>query len=236
MNHSEAIKEMTAERYLLNELGPDARDEFEEHMFDCSECALEVRSGSVLIGEAKTQLPKLVASSAAAKKPLVEKKNKEWFAWMRPAFAVPVMAALLVLVGYQNLVTLPALRSSAHRPHVVQIAPLYGATRGGAHVSINVDPASGVALPIDLPLDSAMGSFASFALELSNPQGKVVWTSSLQAATQSPNADQQLSIVVPGGMLENGTYTLTISGVAAGGARSEVGRYVFDVILSKSAR
>jgi hypothetical protein len=234
MNHSEAVKEMVAERYLLNELGPDARDEFEEHMFDCPECALDVRSGSVLIGEAKTQLPKLVANSAAANKPLVEKK-KDWFAWMRPAFAVPVMAALLVVVGYQNLVTLPALRSSTHRPHIVQIAPLYGATRGGSHVSIRVDPAGGVALPIDLPVDSTMGSFNSFALELSNPQGKVVWTTSLHAA-QSPDADQQFSIVVPGDMLENGTYTLTVSGVAAGGARSEVGRDVFDVVLSKSAR
>jgi hypothetical protein len=235
MNHSEAIREMVAERYLLNELGPDARDEFEEHMFDCPECALEVRSGSVLIGEAKTQLPELIANSAAANKPLVEKKNKNWIAWMRPAFAVPVMAALLVVVGYQNLVTLPALRSSTHRPHIVQIAPLYGATRGGSHVSIDVDPAGGVALPIDLPVDSVMGSFNSFALELSNPEGKVVWTTSLHAA-QSPEADQQFSIVVPGGMLENGTYTLTVSGVAAGGARSEVGRYVFDVALSKSAR
>ncbi len=227
---------MAAERYLLDELGLDARDEFEEHMFDCPECALDVRSGSVLISDAKVQLPKLVASTAAARKPLAEKRSREWFAWMRPAFAVPVMAALLIVVGYQNLITMPELRSSAHQPHVVQVAPLYGATRGGSHVSVNVDPASGVALPIDLPMDSVMGSFTSFVLELSNPQEKVVWTTSLQAAAKSTDADHQLSIVVPGGMLENGTYTLTVSGISASGARNEVARYVFDVVLSKSTR
>ena len=32
MNHSEAVEQMTSERYLLNELTPDARDAFEEHV------------------------------------------------------------------------------------------------------------------------------------------------------------------------------------------------------------
>ncbi len=226
---------MAAERYLLDELGLDARDEFEEHMFDCPECALDVRSGSVLIGESKVQLPKLVTSTVAVSKPLVEKKNREWLAWMRPAFAVPALAALLVVVGYQNLVTLPSLRSSAHQPHIVQVAPLYGATRGGSQVSITVDPANGIALPVDIPVDSQAGSFTSFAIALSNPKGKPIWTTSLPAPIESLSGDQQLSIVIPGGMLENGTYTFTVSGVSSHGDRTTVGQYVFDVILKKSA-
>ena len=39
MNHTEAVEQMAAEGYLLNELTPDARDAFEEHVFDCAECA-----------------------------------------------------------------------------------------------------------------------------------------------------------------------------------------------------
>ena len=46
MTHSEAVQQMAAERYLLDELAPDVRDAFEEHMFDCQECALDVE-GSV---------------------------------------------------------------------------------------------------------------------------------------------------------------------------------------------
>lgn len=236
MNHSEAVKEMAAERYLLNELAPGARDEFEEHMFDCPECALDVRSGSALIGEAKSQLPQLIANSPAVNMPAAEKKkSRQWFTWLRPTFAVPALALLLLVVGYQNLVTLPVLRSSAHQPHLVQVAPLYGATRGGSRVSITVDPAGGVVLPIDIPDEATVGSFTAFATELSNPRGKTVWTSSLPAGIQSSAGSRQLSIVVPGGMLENGTYTLTVSGVAVSGERTAVGQYVFDVVLSKNA-
>lgn len=233
MNHSEAIKEMAAERYLLDELAPDVRDAFEEHMFDCAECALDIRSGSAFIGEAKAQLPKIgLGSPAANKTALPRERDKQWFAWLRPAFAVPVMATLLVVVGYQNLVTLPALHKSIDQPRIVQVAPLYGATRGGSHATITADRVNGIALPVDLPLESA-ANYTSFSFELSNAQGKPVWTNSVQAPAQSANADLQLSIVLPGGMLANGTYTLTVSGIGSQGERNAIGRYVFDVVLSK---
>jgi hypothetical protein len=232
MNHSEAVKDMAAERYLLDELSPDVRDAFEEHMFDCSECALDVRCGSLFVGEAKAQLPTIGLGSPAAKKvSLPREKDKQWFAWLRPAFAVPVMATLLVVVGYQNLITLPALHNAVNEPRVVQVAPLYGATRGGSRISITADRANGIVLPVDLPVDSAAASSISF--ELSNAQGKTVWTSSIPAPAQNAGSDAQLSIVVPGAMLENGTYTLTVAGVDSHGARNAIGRYVFDVVLSK---
>ncbi len=222
---------MAAERYLLGELSPDARDAFEEHMFECHECALDVRSGFALVGEVKTQLPEIMAGSAAGKTLIPREKGRQWFAWLRPVFAVPALAMLLVVVGYQNLVTLPALHKSANEPRIVQMAPLYGATRGDTHIPITADRSSGIALPIDLPLDSAGQSFASFSFVLSNPQGKPVWTSSSPASGQNAGGDAQLSVIVPGGMLENGTYTLTVSGVGTDGAHATVGRYVFDIAL-----
>lgn len=233
MNHSEAINEMAAERYLLGELSSESRDAFEEHLFDCPECALDVRSGSALVAEAKTQLPEMIAGSAASRKTVISpERNLRWFAWLRPAFAVPALAMLLAVVGYQNLVTLPALHKSANEPRIVQVAPLYGATRGDTHISITAGRASGIALPIDLPLDSAGQSYASFSFELRNPQDKPVWTTSTPAPAQNAGGDAQISIVVPGEMLESGTYTLTVSGVGTDGSRATVGRYVFDIALS----
>ncbi len=230
MNHSEAVKEMAAERYLLNELSPDARDAFEEHLFDCPECALDVRSGSTFISEAKVQLPAIGPGTAVTNKvALPRERDKQWFAWLRPAFAVPVFASLLAVVGYQNLVTLPALHNSANQPRIVQVAPLV-ATRGGSHVSVSADRVNGIALPIDLPLDSAAG-YTSFSFELSNSQGKIVWSNFVSAAAQNPGNDLQLSVIVPGAMLGNGTYTLAISGVGAHGDRTALERYVFDVVM-----
>jgi len=234
MNHSEAIEEMATERYLLDELSPEARDAFEEHMFDCPACALDVRSASAFIGEAKAQLPAIcLGSPAASKISLLQEKGRHRIAWLRPAFAIPALAALLAIVGYQNIVTLPALRNSANQPRIVKVAPLYGATRGGTRVVINAERTSSIALPVDLPVDSAYGDYASFLLELGNPQGKSIWTASVAAPAQSANSDQQISIVVPGGMLENGTYTLKVSGIGAHGEKTEVARYVFDVALGR---
>ena len=34
MDHNEALQQMAAESYLLNELSHDAREAFEEHLFD----------------------------------------------------------------------------------------------------------------------------------------------------------------------------------------------------------
>ncbi len=230
MNHSEAIKEMAAERYLLNELSPDARDAFEGHLFDCPECALDVRTGSTFIGEAKVQLPEIGAGTPATNKvALPRERDKQWFAWLRPAFAVPVLASLLAVVGYQNLVTLPALHSSANQPRIVQIAPLV-ATRGGTHVSVSADRVNGIALPIDLPLDSAAGS-TSFSCELINSKGKTVWSSSISSSDKSAGSDMQVSVIVPGAMLENGTYTLAVSAVGAQGERTALERYVIDVVV-----
>ena len=46
MNHDEAVQSMTAEKYLLNELSPEVRDQFEEHFFGCTDCANDLRAGS----------------------------------------------------------------------------------------------------------------------------------------------------------------------------------------------
>ena len=56
MNHDEAVQLMTAEKYLLNELSPDVRDQVEEHFFDCMDCANDVRAGAVFIEKSKAVL------------------------------------------------------------------------------------------------------------------------------------------------------------------------------------
>lgn len=234
MTHSEAVQEMAAERYLLDELTPDARDAFEEHMFDCQECALDVRSGSMFVEEAKAQLPAVVAGSAAEDVRKATSKRTEWFSWLRPAFAVPVFAALLLVMGYQNLVTIPGLHSEADQPRIVPNAGLYGATRGGGHTAITADRAHGIALPVDIPAEAGVTNYASYAFDLVDPQGKRVWSGSVTLPSpQQPGGDQQLSVVIPGSMLQTGTYSLTMFGAGANGSRTELERQVFDLTVTK---
>src|ERR1700677_3945296 len=106
MEHSQAVEQMAAERYLLNELTPEAREAFEEHVFDCPDCALDLRAAAAFVDEAKVQLPALVAAASARPSAGAVKsraKRDQWFSWLRPAFAVPAFAAVLGVVSYRNL-------------------------------------------------------------------------------------------------------------------------------------
>ena len=45
MDHNEAVRMQAVEKYILGELTPLLRAQFEEHYFDCADCALNLRSG-----------------------------------------------------------------------------------------------------------------------------------------------------------------------------------------------
>jgi hypothetical protein len=235
MDHSEALQQMAAERYLLDELTPDAREAFEEHLFDCPECALDLRAGVAFVDEAKVQLPEITASlPAPAPAPTGRSRVKRdhWLAWWRPAFAAPAFAALLMVLGYQNLVTLPSLRTAANQPRLVSSAPLRGATRGGTHLAVTADRKHGVALPFDLSQPPGTATYASYAFELYDPAGKLAWTGIVAAPPEGDRGDQPLSLVIPGAMLQNGAYSVAVSGVGPDGARTVIEQFVFDLLLT----
>src|SRR5580698_5105204 len=56
MDHDTAVRQRITERYLLNELDPQARDEFEEHYFDCPDCAADVHAGALFVEQSKVVL------------------------------------------------------------------------------------------------------------------------------------------------------------------------------------
>jgi hypothetical protein len=229
MDHNEATKEMAAERYLLDELTPELRDAFEEHAFGCPECALDLRAGAAFINIAKGELPGLVAASHApsqAEPARTIKKTFNWQSWLRPALAVPAFAALLALVSYQNLSTIPSLRKAASEPSVVPTAAFHAGTRGSAHTAVGADRTHGAAISIELPQDSG---YASYAFDLYDPQGKELWAKSLIASQAGSAGDGTVSLVIPGAGLAQGSYTLAISGTAANGARTEIDRRILDI-------
>jgi hypothetical protein len=234
MNHNEAEEQMAVERYLLGELDANAREDFEEHMFSCPECALDARVATVFIDEAKAELGQVAPSQSEVKNAGKKEKGPgHWFLWLRPAFAAPVLAALVLVICYQNLVTFPGLRKSSGQPAVIPVAPLSGATRGERHATVTVDPAHGIAVPVDIPLDPAIGTFISYSFALYNPQGRLAWSGTIAAPAPSPTGDLQLSFVIPGRLLKNGTYSVSIAGTGAHGETTPIEHYVFNVALTK---
>jgi hypothetical protein len=142
-----------------------------------------------------------------------------------PAFAAPVFATLLLVVGYQNLVTYPALRSEATEPRVVQTVSLHGSTRAGSNTVIEADRKQGVSVQMDLP--EAQG-FSSFVIDLYDAQGKLAWTRNV-SANATATGGGTLSLVIPGRGLQQGVYAFVVSGLTSQGQRSELERHSFDV-------
>ena len=241
MDHTEALKQMAAERYLLNELAAEDREAFEEHFFDCAECALDLRAGAAFVDEAKVQLPDLVATSptspsASALRP--RRESKGWFSrlftvWPSPAFAVPAFASLLLIVGYQNLVTFPGLRATANQPQLLASVPLHGATRGGERVTINANRSHGIVLPFEFFRQPGAPTFASYSFELSDSQGKLAWTGTIAAPDNREDGDQRISLAIPGAIMQNGVYSVAVYGVGSEGQRTEIEKQLFDLHLSE---
>ena len=229
MNHSEAVDQMAAERYLLDEMSADEREAFESHVFECVECGQDLQAAALFMDTATEELA--VMKAAAPK--TVAAERKDWFGWLRPLFATPAIAApafglLLVLIGYQNLVQLPALRHQAGEPSLMVTAELHGATRGSRQV-IAASATQGVALAI--PVEQAVGGlgFPSYRVELYDAGGKLVWGGVMAAPAANAEGDRQVVLALPAGMLHAGTYAVTVAGQQDQGAGSSVSRMEFDV-------
>jgi len=232
MDHNQAVQLMAVERYLLDEMTSELRDEFEEHLFDCAECTVDLRAGSAFIREAKLQLPEMAASSpalrpAAPVRPSPAPRPKvDWFAWLRPAFAVPVFAAMLAVIAYQNIDTIPSLRASSSSPRLVPWVSYHAGTRGAARLDVPADRKQGAVVVIELSQEIP---YANYVFDLYDLQGKRSWTETVSAPTQTGDGTGMFSLMLPGAGLEQGDYTLVISGVSAQGARTEIERRILNV-------
>ena len=111
MDHSEAVRLQAAEKYVLGELSQQLRDDYEEHYFDCQECAAELKATIAFVDSARGILG--AEKPAEVETENVAARTAPWMAWLRPAFAVPVFALLLLVIGYQNFVSIPRLQRSA---------------------------------------------------------------------------------------------------------------------------
>jgi hypothetical protein len=225
MDHSESIRLMAVERYLLGELTPELREQFEEHFFDCQECALDVRAGAALVEQSKIILSEPVVPSPARVPAAVPAKSGR-FGWLRPAFVVPVLAVLLVVVGYQNLVTYPQLKQAANSPQILPWASINVSTRGTSTTQISTRPGQGFHLLVNVPPDSR---YTSYTFDLSSPSGRLEWSRTSPAAA----SDEARSIYVPGASQEQGIYTLAVRGNTAANGNSDLGRYSIEVQIQK---
>jgi hypothetical protein len=205
MNHQDATQTMVVEKYVLNELTPELRAEFEEHYFECAECAMDLRATTAFLDAAKAEFK---AASAAKRLPVIVPKTRRPWLW-RPSIVLPALAACLLFIVYQNTVVFPQLHQQIaqfNSPEVVPSVSLIGAgSRGGAIPSMTAPAGHPFVLLMDIPTQDR---FSSYTCSLYSPTGKLAW----QVHVSAQEAKDTISITVPAADSMDGKYSLHVQG------------------------
>jgi hypothetical protein len=232
MDHNEAVRLQAAEKYLLGELPKEQHAAFEEHYFDCSACAEEMKA-AVAFMEGARQVAREEVPQVIDDKKLVPaaRETGGWFSWLRPAFAVPVFAALLLFIGYQNEVTIPQLKGSSSSQSAEIISSsfhLAGSVRGGdeAGTKLQVRPGESFLLNFDF---TPARTFSEYSWQLLDQAGKAVKHGTISGDKKY----QTVSLPVMGGVESAGKYNLVFFGDADGNGQTanekDVQRLTFTV-------
>jgi len=223
MDHDMSIKTQAAEKYLLGELQPLEREAFEQHFFECPECAEDVRLGFQFSENARKvfrQDPRRVQDVEEAP------KRRDWFARMMaslsPAALAPLAAGLAMVVfsGYQNLVQIPALRARVGQFQTAQVVSstvLSPSSR--AAVPVITVPANAPFFQLSLAPGGATPAGA-YRCELRGENGKSVATVDVPKL----DPDSNLTILVPAAGFAAGYYDAVLIG-----AGKELDHYRFEV-------
>lgn len=237
MDHTEAVRLKAAERYLLGELRGEQREQYEEHFFKCTECALDLNAGATFIDSAREVLATEPVGAADA----VKQGRLGWFAgWLRPALAVPALAGLIMIVGYQNALEIPKLKTAeanASAPRLLRTYTLIQnrSQRGGSkEFSVPFDRT--FALDFDIPVEGKIGSelvsprseFESYRCDIESESGAVEFS----FAVTAEEATNAVHLLIPASKLRPGQHNLVVRGVKSAqgpGSIKEVARFPFTL-------
>lgn len=240
MDHEAAEKTSAVERYLLGEFGPEDQAAFEAHFFDCPACAEEVRTGVIFFENGKSLVIEEALKEESLKEATLRDETRsekaareaprDWLAWFRPggvrpggfrpATLIPSFAALalLVVAGYQNLVTLPALRQPQMLSAVV-IAPMARDAGPVVHVDRS-HPLFNVNFAVDSPR-----VYPDYVCTFTWQDGGTT-VLDLHSGTRDVSSFT-LGVLLPGSKFPDGKYALTIR--PAANPSVVVERYNFTV-------
>jgi hypothetical protein len=207
MDHLDAKRLQAAEKYVLGELPPELRDEYEEHYFDCADCAEDIKAASAFVGASK----EIFREEAA---PVVRVPAAEpapggfsgWFPWLRPAIAVPVIVSLVAIIAFQSVTGRSAKdRSALSEAQAFQSSfRVQGSTRGAGEITkISVGPKEAFGLDFDFTPASMSSSYEGRILDES---AKSLLTISIPGDL----ANKEVHLAIPGGLLKPGQYALAV--------------------------
>jgi hypothetical protein len=224
MEHETVTPSRAVERYVLGEMVPDERDAFEEHFFACRDCAEDIRYASAFVANARAALDEQRLTRPVQ----TARERRDWFAWLRPAWAPAFAGVLLALLGYQSMVRMPALQArvaALSAPRQVISQTLRPETRGEVPV---IESAAGE--PLEFSFETAPGAESdSYTAEVVHSDSGAV---AFNVPVTVPPDGQPVTISIPDPKLQPGRYAIVLHAARGADRGEEVGRYGF-VLKSK---
>jgi len=219
-NHEEALERDWRTLYVLGELAEPERSRFEEHFFDCPDCADAVKRSYLLLRGAESTLKRSIfAAAPQTAVPAPKPRNpRTALSWSLRALPYAAMVCLSVAAGFQY-VALERARS----PQTL--------------VSFDIAPqAKGEAEKITLP---ETGGFVELELDLLQPAPLYHWEIKSAGAARAltggevrpPANTLVLKLLVSADKLHPGRYEAAIA--VPSGQRTV---YPFEVIAAPSRK
>jgi len=222
MDHSEAIDGKFTERYLLGELTPAQRDQFEEHYFDCAICADDVQTGAVFVDNARALLREGPVSEETA-----FSGNKSAFARYGMPFQSAAFAfvALLCVMGYENVVTIPNLRAHSSGVRAPEILPTVSLLGMGARAESNpVAAPAGKDFVFEMEIPGGP-EFTGYMCEIRDAANVLKYSVPVGTA----DAKDTMRLSIPAAALSAGNYDLIVLGEKPGGATQKLVQYPVQI-------
>ncbi|MGC2697824.1 MAG: zf-HC2 domain-containing protein [Candidatus Angelobacter sp.] len=210
MDHEQAVKNLTAERYLLGELSGSELDAYEQHLFECAFCFEQVQAG--------TEFVSYIKQSGAEAHAAVTQAGWRQFrsSALRPAPAIAFVACFLAAISvYQNMATIQKLKA----PQIESRYMLTEQSRDSEKV-VSAPRNSRVRLAIEF---QPQGEFISYEARITSADGevKVAVPFSIQAS------QDMIEVSLYAGSLKPGRYLMLVQGTDRNGSKQELARDPF---------
>jgi len=206
MDHNQALQLQAAVKYVLGELSQVQRDEYEEHYFDCAECAVDIKALATFADTTREVLRQERANQFAGE---LAPARAGWLRWLQPVVAVPAFAALLLIIAYQNTVTIPQAREGAS----VGVAQIFvtsrtakmAVLRGGDELTkLSVRPNESLPLKFDF---TPTPTSDAYVCQLQDESGHTIF----QLRVPGSFTNKELNVVIPTNRVKQGKYTLVFT-------------------------
>lgn len=214
MDHAEATTTHATDRYLLGELTAAEADAFEDHYFDCADCADELRIGMRFMNGGRGIAREAAAAPEGSPVVRFEPRPRRT-AW----FPAAIAAALVLAVGAPILMR--QQRPAAQGPsfEVVKVYSLLLADSRAAADDLTLNAGETSVLVVDVPAEPA---YSKYEARLRLPDGSIRPI----PLTPDPNGEPT-QLKVSG--LSAGRHELMIVGIDPAGQHAVIKRDPFIV-------